>query len=84
MNPRRRRLTSDAVQQLLCLRSWQRSEVITLDTRLIRQAVLPTSTGDSDGNGDDEGGDEGGDDGSDDDSLLRDDGELLYHEQTYE
>ena len=41
---------------------------------------MPTSTGDSDGNGDDE----GGGDGSDNDSLLRDDGELLYHEQIYE
>ena len=28
---RRRRLTSDAVHWLLCLRSWQRSEIITLD-----------------------------------------------------
>jgi hypothetical protein len=76
MNSRRRRLTSEAVQQLLCLRSWQRSEVITLNTRLMRQAVLPASTGDSDGNGDDECGDDGSDNGS-----LRDDGELLYHGQ---
>jgi hypothetical protein len=79
MNPRRRRLTSDAVQQLLCLRSWQRSEVITLDTRLIRQAVLPTGASGSDssdginGNGDSDG------DGNGDDEGV-DDGELLYYE----
>jgi hypothetical protein len=51
LNPRRRRLTSAAVQQLLCLRSWQQSDVITLDTRLIRQAVLPHN-GDSDSESD--------------------------------
>jgi hypothetical protein len=48
MNLRRRRFTSDAIQQLLCLQSWQRSEVITLDTRLIRQAVLSTGASGSD------------------------------------
>jgi hypothetical protein len=41
LNPRRRRLTSAAVQQLLCLRIRQKSDFITLGTRLIRQAVLP-------------------------------------------
>ncbi|RYF41222.1 MAG: hAT transposon family protein, partial [Cytophagaceae bacterium] len=56
LNPRRRRLTSAAVQQLLCLRSWQQSGVITLDTRLIRQAVL-SHNGDSDSESD---GDDGG------------------------
>ena len=55
LNPRRRRLTSAAVQQLLCLRSWQQSDVITLDTRLIRQAVLPHN-GDSDSESDGDGG----------------------------
>jgi hypothetical protein len=53
---RRRRLTSTAVQQLLCLRSWQQSDVITLDTRLIRQAVLPHN-GDSDSESDGDDGD---------------------------
>jgi hypothetical protein len=37
---RRRRLTSDAVQWLLCLRSWQNSEIIALDQRLLRRAVI--------------------------------------------
>lgn len=47
LNARRRCLTGAAVQQLLCLRSWQKSGVISLDTRLLRQAVLPD--GDDDG-----------------------------------
>lgn len=55
LNPRRRRLTSAAVQQLLCLRSWQQRDVITLDTRLIRQAVLPHN-GDGDSESDVDGG----------------------------
>lgn len=36
----RRRLISDAVHWLLCLRSWQNSEIITLDQRLLRRAVI--------------------------------------------
>ena len=38
--PSRRRLTSEAMQWLLCLRSWQNSDIITLDQRLLRAAVL--------------------------------------------
>jgi hypothetical protein len=38
--PRRRRLTSEAMQWLLCLRSWQNSEIIRLDQRLLRAAVI--------------------------------------------
>lgn len=92
MNPRRRCLTSDAMQQLMCLRSWQRSEVITLDKRLIRQAVLPndeSGTGiiGTDGNEGIGGSIDGdgcigigidGDCGSD--LYFYNDGELLYHE----
>jgi hypothetical protein len=37
---RRRLLTSDAVQWLLYLRSWQNSEIITLDQRLLRRTVI--------------------------------------------
>lgn len=59
LNPRRRRLTSATVQQLLCLRSWQQSGVITLDTRLIRQAVL-SHNGDSDSESDGDDSDDGG------------------------
>jgi hypothetical protein len=40
LSQRRRRLTSDAVQWLLCLRSWQNSEIIALDQRLLRRAVI--------------------------------------------
>lgn len=38
--PSRRRLTSEAMQWLLCLRSWQNSGIITLDQRLLRSAIL--------------------------------------------
>jgi hypothetical protein len=38
--PRRRSLTSIVMQWLLCLRSWQSSELITLDQRLLRAAVI--------------------------------------------
>jgi hypothetical protein len=52
--PRRRCRTSDAMQWLLCLRSWQNSEIITLDQRLLRLAVMTTysrlpTSGDDDG-----------------------------------
>ena len=40
LSVRRRRLTSDIVHWLLCLRSWQNSEIITLDQRLLRRAVI--------------------------------------------
>jgi hypothetical protein len=40
LSVRRRLLTSDAVHWLLCLRSWQNSEIITLDQRLLRRAVI--------------------------------------------
>lgn len=70
LNPHRRRLTSAAVQQLLCLRSWQQSGVITLDTRLIRQAVLShNSDSDSESDGDD----------SDDGGVPLGDGEGSFH-----
>lgn len=40
LNPRRRCLTGQAMQWLLCLRSWQNSNVIQLDQRLFGQAVI--------------------------------------------
>ena len=40
LQPSRRRLTSAVMEWLLCLRSWQKSEIITLDQRLLRAAVL--------------------------------------------
>jgi hypothetical protein len=40
LTPRRRCLTSDAMQWLLCLRSWQNSGVVQLDQRLLRQAMM--------------------------------------------
>jgi hypothetical protein len=38
--PSRRCLTSEAMQWLLCLRSWQNSDIIALDQRLLRAAVI--------------------------------------------
>jgi hypothetical protein len=40
LSPRRRSLTSDTMQWILCLRSWQNSEIMTLDQRRLRQAVV--------------------------------------------
>ena len=37
--PRRRQLSGDHVQQILCLRSWQRSGIVALDGALFEQAV---------------------------------------------
>jgi hypothetical protein len=37
---RRRSLTSDTIQWILYLRSWQNSEIMTLDQRRLRQAVV--------------------------------------------
>ena len=37
--PQRRQLSGDHVQQILCLRSWQRSGIIALDGALFEQAV---------------------------------------------
>jgi hypothetical protein len=37
--PRRRQLTGDYVEQVLCLRSWQVSGIVTLDGALFEQAV---------------------------------------------
>jgi hypothetical protein len=74
LNPRRRCLTGAVVQQLLCLRNWQKSGVVSLDTRLLKLAVLPD--GDDDGSDDDS---DGGD-GDDGELLPTHDDELLYHE----
>ena len=51
---RRRHLTSDAVHWPLCLRSWQRSEIITLDQRLLRQAVIEVDRRPHSDDGDDD------------------------------
>ena len=37
--PRRRQMTGDHVQEILCLRSWQKSGIVTLDGALFEQAV---------------------------------------------
>lgn len=39
LNPRRRCLKGDAVEQVLCLRSWQNSGLINLNRRLCNKAV---------------------------------------------
>jgi hypothetical protein len=53
LTPSRRCLTSDAMQWLLCLRSWQNSEIITLDQRLLRHAMIAADSLVADGDGDD-------------------------------
>jgi hypothetical protein len=40
LTPRRRCLTSDAIQWLLCLRNWQNSGVVQFDQRFLRQATM--------------------------------------------
>lgn len=42
LNPRRRVMTADTVQELLCLRSWQKSGLIDFDTTLFDEAVRAT------------------------------------------
>jgi hypothetical protein len=37
--PRRRQLSGEHVQEILCLRSWQKSGIITLDGALFEQAI---------------------------------------------
>jgi hypothetical protein len=37
--PRRRQLSGDPVQQILCLRSWRRSGLMTLDGAMFEQVV---------------------------------------------
>ena len=39
LTPRRRCLTDHAVEQILCLRSWQKSGIITLNHTLFEEAV---------------------------------------------
>jgi hypothetical protein len=53
LTPRRRQLTGDHVEQVLCLRSWQASGIVTLDGALFEQAVrgadsMPISDDDDD------------------------------------
>ena len=51
--PRRRQFLADHVRETLCLRSWQRSSITTLDGALFEQAVRQA---DETLNSDDEGG----------------------------
>jgi hypothetical protein len=39
LSPRRRQLSGKAVEQMLCLRNWQRSGIITLDQGLFEEAT---------------------------------------------
>jgi hypothetical protein len=39
LNPRRRMMTEDTVQELLCLRSWQRSGLVQFDHTMFEKAV---------------------------------------------
>jgi hypothetical protein len=39
VSPRRRQLSGEAVEQMLCLRSWQRSGIIMLDQGLFEEAT---------------------------------------------
>ena len=40
LSPRRRQMTGDHVQEVLCLRSWQASGIVTLDGDLFEQAIM--------------------------------------------
>ena len=40
LSPRRRKLTGEGVEQMLCLRSWQRSGIIELDQASFTNAML--------------------------------------------
>ena len=40
LSPRRRKLTGEGVEQMLCLRSWQRSGIIKLDQASFTDAML--------------------------------------------
>jgi hypothetical protein len=42
LNPRRRVMTADTVQELLCLRSWHESGIIQLDSTMFDNAVQAT------------------------------------------
>jgi hypothetical protein len=39
LSPRRRQLKGESVEHLLCLRSWAKSGIITLDHRMMKEAV---------------------------------------------
>jgi hypothetical protein len=39
LSPRRRKMKGESVEHLLCLRSWQKSGIITLDQRMMKQAI---------------------------------------------
>lgn len=39
LQPRRRQLSGDYVQEILCLKSWQRDGIVTLDGALFDQVV---------------------------------------------
>jgi hypothetical protein len=54
LSPRRRSLKSEVMQWILCLRSWQNSSIITLDQRLLRQAVLTVDSTPRDSDSNDE------------------------------
>lgn len=67
LQSRRRQLTGDHVEEILCLRSWQASGIVTLDGALFEQAVRVT---DSTPISDDEV----------TNKPFNSDGEVLYHE----
>lgn len=43
ITPRRRVMTADTIQELLCLRSWQESGIVKLDRGLFEKAVERTT-----------------------------------------
>ncbi|KAM0708853.1 hypothetical protein Q7P35_005507 [Cladosporium inversicolor] len=51
LNARRRQMTGDHVQEVLCLRSWQASGIVTLDTEFFKLAI---SQGDYNNTSDDD------------------------------
>ena len=46
LSPRRRTMKGESVEMLLCMRSWAKSKIITLDQGKLQQAVKETSLDD--------------------------------------
>jgi hypothetical protein len=46
LSPRRRTMKGESVEQLLCLRSWARSKIITLNEGMLREAIIASQIDD--------------------------------------
>jgi hypothetical protein len=46
LSPRRRTMKGESVEQLLCLRSWARSKIITLNEGMLQEAIIASQIDD--------------------------------------